>query len=370
MIAVTRPYLPDIDKVKAYLDGIYERQWLTNQGPLHQALTTRLEDYLGVSNLVLVANGTLALQIAFRVLGIGPSVDRKSQAITTPFTFIATASALKWEGVHLRFVDIDPESWCLDPYRIEEAMTEHTQAIVPVHVFGNPCDVNAIEKIATRNDLKVIYDGAHAFGVKGANKSLLSNGDATTLSFHATKVFHCVEGGAIIFRNPDHAERARRIINFGIDGQGEIREVGINAKMNEFQCAMGLAVLDEMEENMASRALAWNTYHDLLKGVVGLQGRSREYTNNYSYFPILLKDEVQLSRTLAALGCEDIGARRYFYPSLNRVSCLGTDEDSDLSVAESVASRVLCLPLYSGVPARHVAEILLSSIMHKENECI
>ncbi|HBN28622.1 MAG TPA: aminotransferase DegT, partial [Clostridiaceae bacterium] len=239
MINVTKTYLPDRTKLDKYIDKIYSTAWVTNNGQLVKELTTRLEEYLGVQNLLLVTNGTLALQIAYKALGVN------GQAITTPFSFVATTSSLVWEGIEPIFVDIDPETFCIDPSKIEEAITSETTAIVPVHVFGNACDVEKIENIAQKYGLKTIYDGAHSFGVKYNGESLLSYGDATILSFHATKLFHTIEGGAIIFKNKEDYERAKLMINFGIDGTDSVIELGINAKMNEFQAAMGLCVLDE-----------------------------------------------------------------------------------------------------------------------------
>ena len=275
MIPVTKPYLPNREKLKSYIDGIYERQWLTNNGQLVQELTQRLENYLGVENLLLVSNGTLALQIAYRALGINEPVNGKpAQAITTPFTFIATASSLKWDGVQPVFADIDPQTWCLAPENIEAEITPQTRAIVPVHVFGNACNVEAIGDIASRHNLKVIYDAAHAFGVKYKGESLLKHGDAATLSFHATKLFHTVEGGAIIFKRKKDLERAKKMINFGITGPESIDELGINAKMNEFQAAMGLCILDEMEININARKFIWQHYSDALEHKVSLQKRN------------------------------------------------------------------------------------------------
>ncbi len=348
MIPVTKPYLPSREKLNSYIDGIYERNWLTNNGPLVQELTRRLEVYLGVENLLLLSNGTLALQIAYRTLGVSDSNrDNNPEAITTPFTFIATASSLKWEGVQPVFADIDPATWCLDPANIEAAITPNTRAIVPVHVFGNACDVEAIDAIAKKNNLKVIYDAAHAFGVTYKNESLLKHGDAATLSFHATKLFHTVEGGAIVFKRKEDLERAKKIINFGIAGPETIEELGINAKMNELQAAMGLCVLDEMENIKHSRQNIWEAYDKALNGRVVRQRRSIGATNNHAYFPLVLKDEPELLRVTVALLKQNIQARRYFYPSLESVAPL--EAFSDLPISKALASRVLCLPLYSGL---------------------
>ncbi|WP_444984196.1 DegT/DnrJ/EryC1/StrS family aminotransferase [Halomonas mongoliensis] len=366
MIPVTRPYFPNIRKVEAYLEGIYSRQRLTNGGPLVEELATRLEAYLGVRNLVLVANGTLALQIAYRVLGISGRLEGQADAVTTPFSFIATASSLKWEGVQPRFADIQRGGWCLDPAAIATTISDSTRAIVPVHVFGNACAVDEIDDIASQYGLKVVYDGAHAFGVRYAGKSLLAHGDATTLSFHATKVFHSVEGGAIVFRDAELARRARRMINFGIDEQGKLSDLGINAKMNEVQAAMGLAVLDELERNLQGRAEAWAVYHERLKDAVTLQYRHPECSNNFGYFPVVLESEAKLLAVLEHLTEQGVGARRYFHPALSRVSCLREAtahvHGSETPNADSLAERVLCLPLYLGVPAQQVANEFLAAL--------
>jgi len=345
MIPVTKPYLPSREKLNKYIDGIYERQWLTNNGQLVQELTQRLEDYLGVDNLLLVSNGTLALQIAYRALDVVNSGhDDNLEAITTPFTFIATASSLKWDGVQPVFVDIDPYTWCLAPANIEAAITPKTRAIVPVHVFGNACDVEAIEAIAGKHDLKVIYDGCHAFGVTYKGESLLQWGDAATLSFHATKLFHTAEGGAIIFKRKEDLERAKKMINFGITGPESIDELGINAKMNELQAAMGLCVLDEMEDNLQARAQVWRRYEEALPKNLQLQAKHETLGYNYAYFPVVFASEEQAVRVAATLKENGVLARRYFYPSLESVSCLKAPAEQPMS--KDIASRILCLPIF------------------------
>lgn len=346
MIPVTKPYLPNREKLNQYLDGIYERNWLTNNGPLAQELTSRLEEYLGVENLLLVSNGTLALQIAYRALGINEPVNGKAaEAITTPFTFIATASSLKWDGVQPVFADIDPATWCLAPENIEAKITPQTRAIVPVHVFGNACDVETIDTIAQKYSLKVIYDASHAFGVNYKGESLLKHGDASTLSFHATKLFHTGEGGAIIFKRKEDLERAKKMINFGITGPESIEELGINAKMNELQAAMGLCVLDEMEENLTARAAVWHRYEQSLSQALQLQAKPDALDYNFAYFPVVFESEEQAVRVAATLKQNGVLARRYFYPSLESVDSLGTKAEQ--SVSRDIASRILCLPIFA-----------------------
>ncbi|WP_288365930.1 DegT/DnrJ/EryC1/StrS family aminotransferase [uncultured Marinobacter sp.] len=356
MIPVTKPYFPSREKLDKYLDGIYERQWLTNNGQLVQELAQRLEHYLGVENLLLVSNGTLALQIAYRALGVSDATPgAQPEAITTPFTFIATASSLKWDGVQPVFADIDPNTWCLNPANIEAAITANTRAIVPVHVFGNACDVEAIATIAETHKLKVIYDGCHAFGVNYKGESLLNHGDAATLSFHATKLFHTGEGGAIIFKRKEDLERAKKMINFGITGPESIEELGINAKMNELQAAMGLCVLDEMEENLTARAAVWHRYEQAFSKTLQLQAKPEALEYNYAYFPVVFQSEEQAVQVAATLKENGVLARRYFYPSLESVECLGAEADQPVSM--DIASRILCLPIYSSLSIDSIDKI-------------
>lgn len=361
MIPVTKPYLPNREKLEKYIDGIYERNWLTNNGPLLQELTNRLKQYLGVENLLLVSNGTTALQIAYRVLGVHEAADGASpEAITTPFTFIATASSLKWDGIKPVFADIDPETWCLDPGQIESAITERTRAIVPVHVFGNGCNVESIHTIAKQYGLKVIYDASHAFGVDYRGESLLLHGDAATLSFHATKLFHTVEGGAIVFKSRRDLECAEKMINFGLSGPESIGALGINGKMNELQAAMGLCVLDEIQQNLQARKSIWNHYQTSLKELIQLQVKSPNLTYNYAYFPAVFESQDQAMKVAARLKKNDILARRYFYPSLDSVRCLGAIKEQPVS--SDIASRVLCLPIFSGLSEKSVELILEKTI--------
>ncbi|NWO01562.1 MAG: DegT/DnrJ/EryC1/StrS family aminotransferase [Idiomarinaceae bacterium] len=346
MIPVTKPYLPSREKLDKYIDGIYEREWLTNNGPLVQELTKRLEEYLGVENLLLVSNGTLALQIAYRALGVSTTNrEEKPEAITTPFSFVATASSLKWEGVEPVFADIDPGTWCLDPKNIEKAITPETKAIVPVHVFGNACEVEAIDEIAKKHNFKVIYDAAHAFGVNYKGESLLRHGDAATLSFHATKLFHSIEGGAIVFKRKEDLETAKKMMSFGITGPDAIEELGINAKMNEFQAAMGLCVLDEIEENLKARATVWHLYERELSQSLQLQVKPEEQDYNYAYFPVVFESEERAVKIAENLKENGVLARRYFYPSLDAVEYLGAGKPEPIS--KDIASRILCLPIYN-----------------------
>ena len=346
MITQAKPWLPSRDALNRYLDGIYERGWLTNNGPLVQELTRRLQAWLGVEHLLLVGSGTLALQVAFRALGVDVPLNGKpAEAITTPFSFVATASALKWQGIEPVFVDIDPHSWNLDARQIASAVTPQTRAIVPVHVFGNACEVELIQAVAQQHDLQVIYDAAHAFGVDYRGQSLLNWGDAATLSFHATKAFHTVEGGAIVFKRAEDLQRAEQIINFGQSSPGRVDELGINAKMSELHAAMGLCVLDEMDANLAARQRVWEAYHRAFGQQFALQRWNPSASHGYTYFPLLLDSEQQLLDTMHRLAVQGIQTRRYFYPSLDTVTSLGKHPAQRISI--DTAARILCLPLHA-----------------------
>lgn len=339
MIPVTKAYLPNNEKYKAYVDRIYESGWLTNNGVLLRELEQRLQEHLGVKNLILVANGSLALQLAYKAL------ELKGEVITTPFSFVATTSTLAWEGLKPVFADIDPQSFNLNSANIEPLITQHTSAIVPVHVFGNPCEVEAIKTIADKHDLKVIYDAAHAFDVSYKGQSVLNYGDISTLSFHATKLFHTIEGGAVVTNDDALAKKIRLLINFGISGPDSIGCIGTNAKMNEFEAAMGLCVLDEIETIKQRRAEIWQNYAQKLRGLVTFQHWSTHSQNNGAYAPVLFESEEKLLEVEAKLKESDIIPRRYFYPSLDTLDYLQVSQES--SVSREIASRILCLPTYS-----------------------
>jgi dTDP-4-amino-4,6-dideoxygalactose transaminase len=338
IIPVTKSYLPDKEKFKSYIDKIYESGQLTNNGPLLKELEKRLKNYLGVRNIILVANGSLALQVAYK------SLNLTGEVITTPFSFVATTSTLAWEGLKPVFADIDPDTFNLDPENIEPLITEKTSAILPVHVFGNPCEVEKIEEVAKKHNLKVIYDGAHAFGVKYKNKSIFNYGDISTLSFHATKLFHTIEGGAIITNNDEIAHKVRLLINFGITGPDKIEGLGTNAKMNEFEAAMGLCVLDDIEKIVQGRKEVWERYEEALGDMVDFQKFNSHGTRNYAYAPVLFKDEAELLRVQKTLNTENIFPRRYFYPSLDSLAYLDTFYTCDVS--RDVSGGSLCLPLF------------------------
>ncbi len=357
MINVTRSYLPDRKKLDSYIDQIYDSAWLTNNGPLAQELEIRLKNYLGVKNLILVSNGTLALQVAYKALNLSGS------AVTTPFSFVATSSSLAWEGIQPIFADIDPKTWNLDPEKIEREIKADTSAIVPVHVFGNPCDVERIDFIAKRFNLKVVYDAAHAFGVNFKGSSILNWGNASTLSFHATKLFHTIEGGAIITADDELAKRIRSIINFGITGPEKIEFVGINCKLNEFQAAMGLCVLDDIEDILMHRKKVTEIYRSLLSSKIEMQAWNCCSSQNYHYYPILVDSEEKLFKLQDLLKLNEILPRRYFYPSLDSLNCFA--QNDSCSISKDIASRIICLPISS-----YLTENDLQRISYYINEAI
>ncbi|WP_379157276.1 DegT/DnrJ/EryC1/StrS family aminotransferase [Paenibacillus sp. sgz5001063] len=343
MIYVSKPHLPNQEKFISYVARIYRSGILTNHGQLVTELEGRLAEYLGVENILLVTNGTIALNVAYKLL------ELKGEVITTPFSFVATTSSLVWEGLQPIFADIDESTLNMNIKEIENKITDSTSAIVPVHVFGNGCQVEEIDAIAKANNLKVIYDAAHAFGVQYNGQSILNYGDVATLSFHATKIFHTIEGGALIIKDKELYRRAKKMIDFGIDGPDKIVAVGINAKMNEFQAAMGLCVLDDMDELLNKRKGLYENYakaFEMDSPRITLQKHNEKCTNNYSYFPIVLEDEISMMRVRELLMDEGITPRRYFYPSLDSLDYV---ESEHMPVSGSITKRILCLPLYDSL---------------------
>lgn len=354
MINVTKTHLPSLEKYKAYLDSIYKTSVVTNNGELVRKLERDLEAYLGVKNILLVSNGTLALQIAYKLLGL------KGDVLTTPFSFVATVSSQVWEGLNPIFVDIDKDTFNLDSSLIKKNITPETSAIIPVHVFGNRCDVNKIDQIAKEANIKVIYDAAHAFGVTYNGQSVLNYGDISTLSFHATKIFHTIEGGAIVINDDSLYEKAKLMINFGINGPDNILSLGINAKMNEFQAAMGLCMLDDINMLISKRKAVYEFYRNSLSESLTLQKHNENSTLNYGYFPVVFDCETTLLRVKNNLENEDIYPRRYFYPSLSTLSYI--KNINKVPVAESIAKRILCLPIYDSLDLKQTK--LIIDIIH------
>lgn len=357
MINVTKTYLPNKDKLLDYIDKIYDSGWITNNGPLVNELEERLAEYLGVKNIVLVSNGTVALEIAYRLLKLSGEV------ITTPFSFVASTSSIVSNGLKPVFADIDSKTFNLNPVNIVKNITDKTSAIVPVHVFGNACKVEEIDKIAKENNIKVIYDAAHAFGIKYKGESVLKYGDVSTLSFHATKLFHTIEGGALIINDDSLVEEARFLINFGIDGPDSVKSLGTNAKMNEFEAAMGLCVLDDIEKIIQQREKVYDRYRQGLEGLVDFQCVEKHCSLNYGYFPVLFKSEQQTLQVKAALNKLDVYPRRYFHPSLDTLPYIKSNEI--MTKSRDIASRILALPMYSSLDTLAQDEIIKSI----KNDC-
>lgn len=350
-IYVTRTFLPPREEYLHWLDKAYSSHVLTNNGPIHRALEETLHARFNVPYLKLIANGTLALQLAIRALGVTGKV------ITTPFSYVATTSAILWEGCEPVFVDIDPKTCCIDPKLIEAAITPDTTAILATHVYGIPCDVEAIDAIAKKHGLKVIYDAAHAFDVEYKGKSILSYGDASTLSFHATKLFHTVEGGAVVLHHAEADHRLRLLRSFGHVGD-EHFTLGINAKMSEVHAAMGMAVLPHMEEIIAERNLLSDHYDRLLEGLpIEKPMITADTKYNFSYYPIVVRDHAVREHLMKQLADQGIHARRYFDPSLDMLPYVTS---VPCVQSRSTSNRVLCLPLFNGLRTTEVQRVVSS----------
>ncbi|MGS0534553.1 DegT/DnrJ/EryC1/StrS family aminotransferase [Pseudoalteromonas sp. SaAl2] len=350
MILLNKPLTPDLIKLTAYLAQVNDSGWYTNFGPLHEQLTKRLEDYLGVENLLLVSNGTLAIQVACKTLNI-------NSAITTPFSFVATTSSLLWQGIETAFSDIDAKSYNLCPKALDKALTQddHYDGVVATHVYGNPCDIESLKKIANKHNKKIVYDAAHAFGIKVGDESVLNFGDASTLSFHATKIFHTVEGGAIVFKHKADYEKAKQLINFGLQADASLGEPGINAKLNEYQCAVGLTLLDNIEQVIEHRASLFNLYCDELKDIVEIPQWHDKANVNGAYMPIYIADETLQQNVIDALASKDIQSRRYFTPSLDIAYSELHSFSSDTS--RKTAGGVVCLPLHAYMKNKDVLQV-------------
>jgi dTDP-4-amino-4,6-dideoxygalactose transaminase len=339
MIPVTKPFLPPQEEYQRLVDGIWKRQWLTNMGPLASELEMNLKKHLKVNHLLYVTNGTVALQMAIKALGI------VGEVITTPFSFVATTSSIVWEGCTPVFVDIDEQSLNIDASKIEQAITDKTQAILATHVYGNPCDVVTIEKIAKQYNLKVIYDGAHAFGVKVNGKSIFEYGDISTCSLHATKLYHSIEGGLIITKNADALKKMASIRNFGITGFDSFSELGLNGKNSEFHAAMGLVNLNYIDSIHHKREQLTQRYDYNLKNLRAYRPNwHKDSHQNYAYYPLVLESEELLLKIKSALDLGGIFTRRYFYPSL--ANSLPYLEPKNFEITDAVSKRILCLPLY------------------------
>lgn len=341
MINVTKTFFPPLEEYNQQLQRIWKNEWLTNRGELLQELEGKVKGYLGVSNIIIMNNGTVPLQIALKILG------NQGEIITTPFSYVATSAAIVWENCTPVFVDIHPDYLTIDETKIESAITTKTTAILATHVFGNPCHIEAIEVIAKKHNLKVIFDAAHCFGVTYQEKSLFEYGDVSTCSFHATKLFHTGEGGALFCGDEALRKKMFYSHNFGHNGPLAFHGLGINGKISELQAAMGLSVLPYMDEIIESRKKTADFYNENLdfSKLNGMKLRERTKWN-YSYYAIIFETEEVLLKVQKALNDEQIFPRRYFYPSLNTIEYVRGDK---MPVSESIASRIMCLPLYFGM---------------------
>lgn len=350
MIPVTKSFLPPIEEYMVQVMRAFDNEWLTNRGELVKELEQKLTEYLELeeSKILCMSNGTFPLQIALKLLGNGGEV------ITTPFSYVATTAAIVWENCKPVFVDIHPEYLTIDETQIEAAITDKTTCILATHVFGNPCNVEEIERIAKKHNLKVIYDAAHCFGVKYKGKSIFEYGDISTCSFHATKLFHTGEGGAIFSKDPDLFDQSFYSHNFGHNGPLDFHGLGLNGKISELQAAMGLAVLPHIDKILQGREEAVNTYREKLNPAFQVFKLREKSQWNYSYFPVLFENEEALHTAENNLKANEILARRYFYPSLNTLPYV---DASIMPISEDIAKRILCLPLYSKILTNEIYRI-------------
>lgn len=348
LINVTKTFLPPIEVYQKYISQIWQNSYLTNQGPLLKDLETKLCKFLGIENFQYVTNGTIALQIALKALDI-----TEGEVITTPFSYVATTSSILWERCKPVFVDIEPDNFTIDANKIEQAITPDTKAIMPVHVFGYACNVEKIEQIAQKHNLKVIYDAAHAFASVYKGQSLLSFGDISTCSFHATKLFHTGEGGACIVKDKEISDKLDLIKRFGHIGDEHYR-LGINAKQSEFHAAMGLSVLPYINQLIDERKKISKLYDSLLENKLQRPKMQEGLDYNYSYYPVVFENEAHLLKVFEKLNQENIFPRRYFYPSLNNLSYI---KGENCPISEDISSRIACLPLYVGLEETIVEKI-------------
>ena len=353
MIQITKPFLPPLEEYVKLVEGIWDREYLTNNGPLVQRLESELEKYLDVPNVIFLTNGTIALQIAIKAL------DLKGEIITTPFSYIATTSSIVWEGCKPVFVDIDPDTLNVDAAQIEAKISDKTTGILVTHVFGNPCEIEAIQRVADKYHLKIIYDAAHCFGTKYKGRSVFEFGDIITTSFHATKLYHTIEGGAVMSKNADLCSKMEYMRNFGHAGFDRYEGVGINGKNSEFHAAMGLCNLNYFDQIMERRKEQCGYYDSLFlefEGYVRKQKINPEAEINNSYYPIIFEDEAILLKVKENLEAENIYPRRYFYPSLDTLSFF---KSSVTPISRDISSRILCLPLYADLKKEDQEKIVL-----------
>ncbi|MEL6535474.1 MAG: DegT/DnrJ/EryC1/StrS family aminotransferase [Bacteroidota bacterium] len=356
-IPVTKPFFPPQEEYQQYLSGIWERQWLTNQGVLSEQLEKQLAEYLGVSQVFWVANGTLAIQLAIKALKI------EGEIITTPFSYVATTASIVWENCTPVFADVDPDSFNIDPEEVQKKITPHTKAILATHVFGNPCAVEPLQALGQEYGIPIIYDAAHTFGVTYKGKSVFEFGDISTTSFHATKLFHTVEGGAVFTNIPELAKAIPYIRNFGHWGPDRFYGLGVNMKNSELHAAMGLCNLKYIDEILAKRKQQCQLYDEKLKdSLLTFQEISPEVSYNYIYYPVVFPSESQLLSTKEKLESEGILPRRYFHPLLSELPYVNP---ADTPIAKRIADRVLCLPLYHDLTEsqiHRISDLILDSL--------
>lgn len=363
-INVTRSSMPDFEEYINEIKILWENRWLTNMGEKHRQFQSELKRYLAVENVELLTNGHMALELSMQALGL------KGEVITTPFTFASTTHAIVRNGLTPVFCDIDPDDFTIDASKIEPLITEKTSAIVPVHVYGNICNIEAIERIAKKYNLKVLYDAAHCFGVKYKGQGVGNFGDASCFSFHATKVFHSIEGGAVCFKNADFGQALYHLKNFGISGPEKVDGIGANAKMNEFCAAMGICNLRHIDEEIGKRKIVYERYMDNLKGIDGLQINyiKKDTEPNYAYFPIVIDEKIfgkDRNYVFEKLRENNIFSRKYFYPLTNTFDCFHGKYNAELTPdALYISERVLTLPMYADLSiadADRICEVIFSS---------
>ena len=366
LITVTSPLLPSLDDFIPMLKDIWDRKWLTNNGHYHKELEKALAEYLGVKYISLFTNGTLPLITALQAMRI------TGEVITTPYSFVATTHSIWWNGLKPVFVDVDETTGNIDPEKIEAAITPHTTAIMPVHVYGTPCNMKRIQEIADVYGLKVIYDAAHAFGVKVNGESILNAGDMSTLSFHATKVYNTVEGGALVCHDEATKKRIDYLKNFGFAGETTVVAPGINSKMDEIRAAYGLLNLKQVDDAIARRKATAERYRAALKDVAGIRMLEdvEGVHHNYAYFPIFISEEYGLSRDALyeKLKEHNVYGRRYFYPLISTFSAykgLESARPENLPVAHKLADQVLCLPMFAGLDNESIDRII-DIVIHKK----
>lgn len=366
MVNVTKPWLPPLADLIPHLQKIWESGWVSNSGPYHQELEGRLSEFLGVEHVSLFCNATIALMVAQRVL------DIQGEVITTPFSFVATSHAISWAGNVPVFVDIDPDSLCIDPDAIERAITESTSAIMPLHCFGNVAAVNTIDAIAEKHNLKVLYDGCHSFGSEDDGGSVLRHGDAAVVSFHATKVFNTLEGGLLVSNDLNTKQKVDRLRNFGFLNETTVTEIGLNGKMQEVSAAIGVLQLDYLQDAIKLRGQIDSLYRALLGELDGIScvrpvGQKEK---NYSYFPVLLTESSRVSRDTLyeRLKANGINGRRYFFPLISEFPMyrnLPSATHANLAKARAISERIICLPIYPELPldsVRKTAEIISEAV--------